>query len=55
MFLDDDLGGNSYKGSASTDAIAVRADRAKLGFLNSKCRRECVGTIPQSDLNRPCS
>ena len=39
MFLDDGLGGNSCKESASTDAIAVRADLAKLGFLLSvdKC------------------
>ena len=39
MFLDDGLGGNSRKESASTDAIAVRADLAKLGFLLSvdKC------------------
>ena len=39
MFLDDGLGGNTCKESASTDAIAVRADLAKLGFLLSvdKC------------------
>ena len=39
MFLDDALGGNSCKESASTDAIAVRADLPKLGFLLSvdKC------------------
>ena len=35
MFLDDGLGGNSCKGSASTDAIAVRADLARLGFFPS--------------------
>ena len=35
MFLDDGLGGNSYKGSTSTDAIAVRADLARLGFFPS--------------------
>ena len=39
MFLDDGLGGNSCKGSASTDATAVRADLTKLGSLLSvdKC------------------
>ena len=35
MFLDDGLGGNSCKESASTDAMAVRVDLAKLGFLLS--------------------
>ena len=39
MFLDDGLGGNSRKELASVDAIAVRGDLAKLGFLLSidKC------------------
>ena len=39
MFFDDGLGGNSCKGSASTDTIAVRADLARLGFFLSvdKC------------------
>ena len=39
MFLDDGLGDKSCKESASTDAIATRADLAKLGFLLSvhKC------------------
>ena len=39
MFLDDGLGGNSCMESASTDAITVRADLAKLGFLLSIDKR----------------
>ena len=40
MFLDDGLRGSSWKESASTDAIDMRSDLAKLGFLLSV--DECV-------------
>ena len=53
MFLDDGLGGNSCKESASTDAIAV--SRSCQIRLPSKCRQVLLGTIPYSDLVRPCS
>ena len=40
MFLDDGLGGNSSKGSATVDAKAAKADLGQLGFVLSE--NKCV-------------